>query len=389
MLIVHLISSESAGANNVHGRSVDRHRSSMGRDSRDMPSSVPGDRSTRPVACAARVVGAVCRASSEGLQPAAHDHPVRPRGLAPGEEVPAFELRDLDDRIVGLGDLRGHRTLLINWDPACGFCSEIAPELARLERGLNDRGVQMVLVSRGAVDDNRRLANRHGLTCPILMQGGPSAEVFSTLGTPAAYLVDEHGRVAAPLALGAQEVPELAHLAASETGGKRRLRGERPLTESRIERNGLKPGTQAPSFRLPDLDGAIVSLDDFSGRQLLLVFTDAQCGPCDALLPELVALDREHRGNRVNVIVVGRGDLDENRRKVAQYGVDFPVVVQRHWELSRKFGIFATPVAFLIDERGVIAQDVAKGVEDILTLARSLCRQEDRHTAVNLSPTRE
>ena len=39
------------------------------------------------------------------------------------------------------------------------------------------------------------------------------------------------------------------------------------------------------------------------------------------------------------------------------------------WELSRAYGIFSTPVAFLIDERGIIAADVAVGVDAILALA--------------------
>ena len=54
---------------------------------------------------------------------------------------------------------------------------------------------------------------------------------------------------------GSDEVPELAREAASDRPGKKRLPGERPLSESRIERNGLKAGTPAPPFRLPDLYG--------------------------------------------------------------------------------------------------------------------------------------
>jgi hypothetical protein len=37
---------------------------------------------------------------------------------------------------------------------------------------------------------------------------------------------------------------------------------------------------------------------------------------------------------------------------------------------TKEYGIFAAPVAFLIGEDGVIARDVAKGVEEIVALAR-------------------
>ncbi len=44
-------------------------------------------------------------------------------------------------------------------------------------------------------------------------------------------------------------------------------------------------------------------------------------------------------------------------------------MLQKKWEVSRKYGIFATPVAFLVGEDGVIKSDVAKGVNEILALA--------------------
>jgi hypothetical protein len=38
------------------------------------------------------------------------------------------------------------------------------------------------------------------------------------------------------------------------------------------------------------------------------------------------------------------------------------------WEISRRYAMFATPIAYLIDEAGIIARDVAVGVEPILAL---------------------
>ena len=61
----------------------------------------------------------------------------------------------------------------------------------------------------------------------------------------------------------------------------------RPLSESRIVRDGLKAGTPAPGFSLPDIHGGTVSLNQFRGRKVLLVFSDPQCGPCDVLATKL------------------------------------------------------------------------------------------------------
>jgi peroxiredoxin len=119
---------------------------------------------------------------------------------------------------------------------------------------------------------------------------------------------------------------------------------------------------------LPEARGGQVALEEYRGRKVLLVFSDPHCGPCEDLSPHLVRVAEEHSGNGLAVVMVSRGDAEENRRKAERHGWEFPVAVQRRWEISRRYGIFATPVAFLIDEQGVIENGVAKGVEEILAL---------------------
>jgi peroxiredoxin len=131
-------------------------------------------------------------------------------------------------------------------------------------------------------------------------------------------------------------------------------------------RDGLKAGTPAPGFRLPRVDGGALDLADYRGRRVLLVFSDPQCGPCDALAPRLEQLHR--RSADPQILMIGRRDLETNRKKVAEAGLTFPVAVQKNWDTSRDYGMFATPIGYLIDERGVMAADVATGAEAILAL---------------------
>ena len=67
--------------------------------------------------------------------------------------------------------------------------------------------------------------------------------------------------------------------------------------------------------------------------------------------------------------MVSRGDLHKNQEKMAELGLKFPVVIQDGWKLSREYAKFATPIAYLIDERGVTMADVALGPDAILALA--------------------
>lgn len=297
-----------------------------------------------------------------------------------GTGFPSFTFPDLAGKAVALEDFRGKQVLLVNWNFECGFCDAIAPELARLQCSLEKQNVQLILLSYGDPGTNRKKASEHGLQCPILLpKDVERPQPFDHQGTPVAYLLNETGRVARPLASGADQVLEFtnqlsmpqAH-GSQPTNGKnqrKKLLGERPLAESRIERNGLKAGALAPLFRLPDLQGRSVSLEEYRGRWVLLVFSDPQCVPCDELAPELARLDQTHAANGPALLLVGRGNAEENRRKASQFGIKFPVVLQEKWKLSKEYGIFATPVAFLINERGLIAQDVAVGKDAILALA--------------------
>jgi peroxiredoxin len=292
----------------------------------------------------------------------------QPAGLAVGTQV-SFELPDLDGETISLERFRGRQVLLVHWSTTCGFCTQIAHELAELEDKLERRNTELVLLSYGDPEPNQALASEYGLRATILLLEGQANLSFSGLGTPAAYLLDEEGRVAEPLALGANEVPELARAAAE---GRPRLASERPLADSRLEREGLKAGTEAPGFELEDVRGGQVSLHDYRGRSLLLVFSDPECGPCNALLPDLARLQDE-----AAIVLVSRGDRDVNRAKAEEHGLEFPVVVQQGWRLSKDYGIFATPYAFLIDEQGVIAKPVAKGKDEIVSLAREALERRE------------
>ena len=208
-----------------------------------------------------------------------------------------------------------------------------------------------------------------------------ASEKYDVYGTPMGYLIDEEGKIVGEAGVGADALVGLA-VAARATAAEQPTNGQadhgpevkspkgkanKGLAESRVNRSGLKAGTPAPGFRLPKLDGnGELSLDDYRGRRLLLVFSDPDCGPCDQLAPHLERL--HHERSDLSVLMIGRRERDLNVQKVAQLGLTLPVVLQQSWEISLRYGMFATPVGYLIDEQGVIAADVATGVEPILGL---------------------
>ncbi|MBI1929946.1 redoxin domain-containing protein [Candidatus Poribacteria bacterium] len=291
------------------------------------------------------------------------------REVPVGASLPDFRLPDLSGQMIGLETFRGQRVLLVHWNPLFDSCKLLASEFAKLQSEFHHRKARLALVSAQDKESNQHLMQEYGLECHVLLLPKEGyLEAFHDSEIPAAYLLDGEGRVISPLAVGVDQVLVLARevIALGTSHNNGRLRS---LTKSRIEREGLKAGTLAPLFNLPTIYGESVSLEAYRGRRVLLVFTSPHCAPCDYLAPHLVRLQRQNLGDHLTLVMVGRGDPEENRRKAELYGFSFPVALQRHWEISKLYGIFFTPVAFLIDEAGVIEKNVAKGVDEIMMLA--------------------
>jgi peroxiredoxin len=127
-------------------------------------------------------------------------------------------------------------------------------------------------------------------------------------------------------------------------------------TPGRLNRNGVARGAQAPGFTLPDLAGRPLQFEA-AGQRTLLVFVQSRCAPCHDIVPELNRLQRRRRDLRV--LAVLHAEPDEAPGWAADNGPEFPVALQEDWSVSKRYEVFATPFAFLIDERGVI---VSKGI---------------------------
>jgi peroxiredoxin len=311
-----------------------------------------------------------------GVAPAPASPP-RPQ-LEFGSAAPEFELPDLDGARHSLAEFRGKRTLLLFSGPGCGFCLKMYPDLAALPVDGKGNTPIPVMIVNGDAEANRKHVKEYKIRGPVLLQEGMTvASEYMVTGTPMGYLIDEQGNIASDLAVGATALmklakapPEVRNGAAAQNGTQQNGNGNgkanKGLNQSRINREGLRAGTTAPMFRLPRLDGDELNFKEYRGRRTLLVFSDPDCGPCDRLAPHLEELHRTR--SDFSILMVSRRDEEANRKKIESLGLTFPVVLQKNWEISKLYGMFATPIAYLITEEGVIVADVAKGVDPILAL---------------------
>ena len=118
-----------------------------------------------------------------------------------------MKLPDLEGHTVELADFRGEETLVLFWNPGCGFCQQMLPDLKQWEATSPKDAPKLVVVSAGSEEANREM----GLASPVLSdQNFATGRAFGATGTPSAVLVDADGKVASEVAVGAPAVLELA-----------------------------------------------------------------------------------------------------------------------------------------------------------------------------------
>ena len=146
-------------------------------------------------------------ASANGNGRAAAPAPSSPVALKVGEPAPELRLPDLTGKLVDLADFRGSKTLVLFWNPGCGFCQQMLEDLKAWEAKPPEGVPKLLVVSTGIVEANRAL----GLLSPVLLdEGFTVGSTFGATGTPMAVLVDAEGKIASEVAAGAQAVLALA-----------------------------------------------------------------------------------------------------------------------------------------------------------------------------------
>jgi peroxiredoxin len=135
---------------------------------------------------------------------------------------------------------------------------------------------------------------------------------------------------------------------------------------------GLPIGTVAPVFELAAVDGGRVSLADLRSddRPTLLIFADAHCRPCQALMPEIARWQQEH-SDAVTIAVVSHGTMADNAARAREHGLE-RMLVQQRYEVAEAYASPPTPSAVLIRADGTIGSQGAVGPDAIRTLVARL-----------------
>jgi thiol-disulfide isomerase/thioredoxin len=123
-------------------------------------------------------------------------------------------------------------------------------------------------------------------------------------------------------------------------------------------------GFAAPDFTLESLDGSQLTLSELRGSPVMLNLWASWCLPCRVEMPAIERVYQRHRED--GLVVVGLNvtaqDSEAAARAFAQeFGLSFPIVLDRDGAASARYELMGLPSTYFIDRQGIIRAVIIGG----------------------------
>lgn len=141
----------------------------------------------------------------------------------------------------------------------------------------------------------------------------------------------------------------------------------------------LKTGAKAPDFELPDQDGVMHKLSDYSGKKVILYFYPKDNTPgCTKQACGFSERYPQFTEKGAVILGVSKDTVASHKKFAEKYGLAFPLladperrVIEAYdvWKEKKNYGKTAMGVVrttYLIDEKGIIirANDAVNAADD-------------------------
>ncbi|HEY0003755.1 MAG TPA: redoxin domain-containing protein [Pyrinomonadaceae bacterium] len=295
------------------------------------------------------------------------------KGLPVGAPAPAFSLHNLSGVEISLSALLadGKFALLVFVSPGCGPCASLVPEIKRWQSDYAQK-MTVALISRDQPEANRAKFAELDQRLLLLQADSEVSNEYQARWTPAAVIVTPEGAIGSQLALGVETIRSLVEHTVSNASARPWLAAH---SQHDVHQQASHPtpsiGAPAPSFKLPDLSGQTIELDQFRGHRTLLLFWNPDCVFCQQMLDDLRDFEREPPPNAPVLLFISTGTPEANRAM----NLASPVLLDQDFKTGSAYGATGTPSAILLDAEGRIASVMAAGAPDVLALCGMRERQ--------------
>lgn len=113
-------------------------------------------------------------------------------------------------------------------------------------------------------------------------------------------------------------------------------------------------GHAAPNFKLSDLSGREVSLDQFRGKIVMLDFWATWCGPCRLSMPMLEKLQKEYPKDLTLLAINLAEPPDLVRNYVERRHISSTVLLDEDGKVGEVYRSESIPMQVLIDQKGIV-----------------------------------
>ena len=119
----------------------------------------------------------------------------------------------------------------------------------------------------------------------------------------------------------------------------------------------LSGNQKAPDFTLLDTDGKKISLEDYSGKVVILHIWATWCKPCKEEFPLFEKMYQRFKDKSVvflPVAIDAKAAQAEVDAIAKGFGASFPVFLARSGSITDKYWTWGVPVTYFIDKNGWI-----------------------------------
>ncbi|MEQ9468877.1 MAG: thioredoxin family protein [Ekhidna sp.] len=122
---------------------------------------------------------------------------------------------------------------------------------------------------------------------------------------------------------------------------------------------GYGVGDYAADFKLPNIDGKMVSMSDYSSAKgFIIVFTCNTCPYAKAYESRIMDLDKKYAGKGFPVIAINPNDIsqqpgdsmEEMKKRSGNKGYSFPYLRDDSQEVAKAFGATKTPHVYVLNK---------------------------------------
>jgi len=115
----------------------------------------------------------------------------------------------------------------------------------------------------------------------------------------------------------------------------------------------VRVGEPPPDFSTTTPDGEPIALSDYRGSVVALNFWATWCVPCRAEMPALQNASETYASGELIIIGVNAGESPRQVRAfLDEYGLTFPIALDRNGSIADLYGVRVFPTTIWIDAEG-------------------------------------